>query len=106
MTTIHCVAGDTGDSRTITLNGLDLTGATGAEGHVWRDGNTVTLTAAVDAGGGTVDVEFGPWLDTEAVTDLTTTARYRFEIEVTFPGGALTWPSGTPDTVIVRPQGD
>ena len=105
MTTINVVSGDSGDVRTLSLAGLSLTGATAAEGHVKTGtGTAVTIPATLDIPAGTVALNFGPWLVTAGILAITRTADYDLEVQVTYPSGAVTWPSGSPDRVRVRPQ--
>ena len=65
MTTINCVAGDTGDERTVALSGVDLTTAISAEAHVWPTNNTGTAVdcpVTLDTEAGTGTVELGTFL--------------------------------------------
>jgi hypothetical protein len=100
------VAGDVGDTRLITLDGIDdLSTASSVEAHVWLpSGTKQTLTAAVtDPIERTVTVQLGlsgGWLPTA------TPGTWNFELEVTFPSAVLTWPNGKPDRIVVRAQGD
>jgi len=101
------VTGDIGDSRVLTLNGVNtLASATAVVAHVWTDTRaSVDLDGSVtDAANSEVTIELGGvggWLPT-ATPDL-----YWFEVEVTFGSTAtLTWPQDTPDTLLVREQGD
>lgn len=101
MTTFNRVAGDTGDTLVAELTGVDsLSSATAVEAHVSRmDIAAATLTASVlSASARTITVALGAWLQNTAVA-----GEYDLEYEVTFASGAkLTWPEGTPDTLIVR----
>lgn len=101
------VSGDVGDTRVITLNGIDdLDEVTAIEAHVWRRGETpTTLTTTVtDSATAEVTVQLGAadgWLsDAEP-------GGYFFEIQATFGSSlVLTWPQGSPDTIRVRSEGD
>jgi hypothetical protein len=105
---LTAVAGDTGDTRTIRLDGIaDLTGVTAIEAYVWKEGDKSTrstLTCSVaDATARTVTVNLGAgggWLPTARP------GSYFFEIEATFGTVIRTWPEGTPDTILVRASGD
>lgn len=100
------VAGDVNDVRVVTLDGIDdLAAVTSIEAHVWNlRTEPVTLAATVtDAVARQVTVQLGAgggWLPTAAPGE------YFIEIEATFGTTVLTWPSGKPDKLIVRAQGD
>jgi hypothetical protein len=107
MTTWQRVAGDVGDTITVTLGGIaNLDAVSAAEAHVWQDGGTATVLDAevADAEACTVTVHLGgtgEWLPTA------TPGRYRLEHQLTFlDGSVLTWPQMRPDEIVVRSQGD
>ena len=99
------VTGDIGDTRVLTLNGIDsLSSATAVKAHVWNlTAATTELDAAVtDATTNQVTVQLGGtggWLPTA------TPDTYLFEVQVTFGTTVLTWPQSTPATLVVREQG-
>lgn len=106
MTTWKRVQGDLNDKLTVTLDGVaDLNAVTAVVGHVWRPGVApVNLTAAVtNAATRVVTIQLGSgggWLATAVVDN------WRFEVQATYADGSiLTWPAGSPDTIIVRGQG-
>lgn len=100
------VSGDVGDTRTISLAGIDdLSSVTSLKAHVWRwDAAVVELTATVaDAGAGTITVNLGGvggWLSTAAA------GSWFIEYELTFGTTVLTWPSERPDVLPVRAEGE
>lgn len=107
MTTWNKVAGDIGDTITVTLGGIvTLDAVTAVEAHVWTKGVApVVLDAAVlDAAACTIEVELGGvagWLATAAY------GRWSIEYELTFADGSkLTWPQMGSDLIVVRPDYD
>lgn len=107
MTTWQKVAGDVGDTITVTLGGItNLDAVQTLEAHVWVDGSdAVVLAAAVaDSTASTITVDLGDatgWLATAGY------GRWNAEYELTFlDGSKLTWPQMRPDTIVVRGQGD
>lgn len=103
MTTWNKVAGDVGDTITVTLGGIaNLDTVSAVEAHVWKQGSTpATLTATVlDATACTIEVALG---DDEGWLAETTSGRWNIEYELTFGDGSkLTWPQLSPDLVVVR----
>jgi len=99
------VAGDLGDTRTVTLGGIaDLTAAVSARGIVSYSADQ-TVTAELDAtipdpDATDITVELGgagEWLQTAAP------GVWLLEVEVTFADGSvLSWPQGSADTLVVR----
>jgi len=99
------VAGDIGDTRSVTLAGIaDLTAAVSARGIVTYSSDltvTAELTATIDDPAGTdVTVELGGaggWLASAAP------GVWLLEAEITFADGSvLSWPQAGADTLIVR----
>ena len=100
-----CVAGDIGDTRNVTLGGVQtLVGAT-AVAHVryLADPTVIadlaaTITSTTDR---TVTVNLGTsggWLPSRPAS-----GDWDIEVEVTFgDGSVLTFPDGDPDTLTVR----
>lgn len=103
MTTWNKVAGDVGDTITVTLGGIaNLDAVTAVESHVWKQGaEPVTLTASVvDAASCTIEVELG---DADGWLAETDSGRWSAEHQLTFADGStLTWPQMGTDTIAVR----
>lgn len=96
------VAGDEGDTLTVTLNGVaNLATAETVEAHVWRGAESATLAAAVtDSAARQVTVQLGTWLG-----DGPAAGEWRLEVQVGFAGGVeLTWPALRPDVISIRAQ--
>lgn len=102
-TLLTAVLGDTGDTRTLRIDGaVDLVAVTAVRAHVWKDGtDPVVLSASVaDADDRTVTVQLGNWLATVAEPGV-----YWFELELDTSGSSLTWPSKRA-TLRVRDEGN
>lgn len=107
MTTWGKVAGDVGDSITVTLGGIaDLNAVSAVEAHVWKAGTAPTVLEAEVADATACEIlvhlgEAGEWLPTASH------GRWSVEYELTFlDGSELTWPQMRPDEIVVRSQGD
>jgi hypothetical protein len=107
MTTWQKVAGDVGDTITVTLGGIaNLTAVSAVAAHVWQNGGSATVldAAVTDAVACEILVQLGDtgeWLPTASY------GRYSLEYELTFlDGSVLTWPQMRPDEIVVRSQSD
>lgn len=107
MTTWNKVAGDIGDTITVTLGGIaSLDAVVSVEAHIWKPGTPpeVLAAAVTDNDTCTIQVQLGDatgWLVDAAQ------GRWNIEYELTFGDGSeLTWPQMRPDEIVVRSQYD
>lgn len=107
MTTWQKVAGDIGDSITVTLGGIaNLSAVSAVQAHVWKNGSDPAVLEAevTDADACEILVHLG---DAGEWLPMASHGRYSLEYELTFlDGSELTWPQMRPDEIVVRDQGD